>query len=128
MTSGQPSNTAVNVPEGLPAKIMINLAEGAQAKTGEILFIIGRPAGVSAGPPAAVKRLTVGTFPIEVSLTNADMMMGGTLPDKLDITVRVDGDGNPLTKNDGVRGEAKDVAVGGSPATLILAPAPATAP
>ncbi len=131
MPSGHPPAGAISTtqaPKGPPAKLVINLAEGAQAKTGEILFIIGRPAGVSAGPPAAVKRLTVGTFPIEVSLTNADMMMGGTLPEKLDITARVDGDGNPLTKNDGVRGEAKSVAVGGSPAALTLAPMPAAAP
>ena len=128
MTSDQPANAAVSVPKGPPAKVVINLAEGAEAKSGEILFIIGRPAGVSAGPPAAVKRLTVGTFPIEVSLTNADMMMGGTLPESLDITVRVDGDGNPLTKNDGVRGEAKGVVVGGSAAALTLSPIPAAAP
>ena len=128
MTSDQPANAAVSVPKGPPAKVVINLAEGAEAKSGEILFIIGRPGGVSAGPPAAVKRLTVGTFPIEVSLTNADMMMGGTLPESLDITVRVDGDGNPLTKNDGVRGEAKGVVVGGSAAALTLSPIPAAAP
>ena len=84
--------------------------------------MIARPAGVAAGPPAAVKRLTVGSFPLEVSLTNADMMMGGSLPKTLDITVRVDGDGNPLTKNDGVRGQAKGVTVGGETARLTLAP------
>ena len=99
-------NRRNQAPKGPPPNI-INLAEGAQAKTGEILFIIGRPAGVSAGPPAAVKRLTVGTFG-EVSLTNADMMMGGTLPEKLDITVRVDGDGNPLTRMTVWRSQRRD--------------------
>jgi hypothetical protein len=62
----------------------------------------------------------VKSFPIEVSLTNADMMMGGSLPKTLDITARVDGDGNPLTKNDGVRGQAKGVIVGGDAASLTL--------
>ena len=131
MPSGHPPTGAISTPKapkGPPAKVMINLAKGAQAKTGEILFIIGRASGVTAGPPAAVKRLTVSNFPIEVSLTNADMMMGGTLPQKLDITARVDGDGNPLTKNDGVRGEAKSVVVGGPTAPLTLAPIPQTSP
>lgn len=105
---------------GPPAKITIKLAAGAQAKAGEIIFVIARPAGVAAGPPAAVKRLTVESFPIEVSLTNADMMMGGSLPKALDITARVDGDGNPLTKNDGVRGQVKGVIVGGDAASLTL--------
>ena len=115
-----PAPKPAPVPAGPPAKITIKLAAGAQAKAGEIIFVIARPAGVAAGPPAAVKRLTVESFPIEVSLTNADMMMGGSLPKTLDITARVDGDGNPLTKNDGVRGQVKGVIVGGDAASLTL--------
>jgi len=119
-----PAAAAAPVPPGPPARITVDLADGAEARTGAILFVIARPQGVTAGPPAAVKRLTVGTFPVEVTLTNADMMMGGTLPQAIDVTVRVDGDGDPLTKNDGVRGQASGVIVGGKTASLTLAPVP----
>ena len=122
MPAGHPGNQPAKKVGGPAAKVTISLAPGAQAKKGEVLFVIARAAGVAAGPPAAVKRLTVGDFPIEVSLTAADAMMGGALPAKLDITARVDGDGNPLTKNDGVRGSAAGVALGGEAASLTLAP------
>jgi hypothetical protein len=49
-------------------------------------------------------------------------MMGGALPQNLDITARVDGDGNPLTKNDGVRGSVSAVILGGAAVSLTLAP------
>ena len=65
-----------------------------------------------------------GHLPVEVTLTNADMMMGGTLPQAIDVTVRADGDGDLLTKNDGVRGQASGVIVGGKTASLTLAPVP----
>jgi cytochrome c-type biogenesis protein CcmH/NrfG len=107
---------------GPVAKVTINLAPGAEAKKGAVLFVIARAAGSKGGPPAAVKRLSVGDFPIQVELSAADAMMGGALPQNLDITARVDGDGNPLTKNDGVRGSVSAVILGGAAVSLTLAP------
>ena len=63
------------------------------------LFVIARAAGVTAGPPAAVKRLPIGTFPISVDLSAADSMMGQPLPAKMRIEARIDSDGDPLTKD-----------------------------
>ena len=96
--TGAAATKAPAIAPGKPARVTINLAAGAQAKKGEILFIIGRAAGVKAGPPAAVKRLTVDSFPIDVRLTAQDSMMGQPLPKVLDITARVDGDVPPLSQ------------------------------
>jgi hypothetical protein len=54
---------------------------------------------VNGGPPAAVKRLPISTFPITVDLSAADSMMGQPLPKKMRIEARIDSDGDPLTKD-----------------------------
>ena len=63
------------------------------------IFIIARAAGVTAGPPAAVKRLPLSAFPITVDLSMADSMMGQPLPQKMRIEARIDSDGDPLTRD-----------------------------
>jgi hypothetical protein len=64
-----------------------------------MIFIIARAAGVTAGPPAAVKRLPISSFPLSVDLTSADSMMGQPLPAKMRIEARIDSDGDPLTRD-----------------------------
>ncbi|HYS53633.1 MAG TPA: tetratricopeptide repeat protein [Thermoanaerobaculia bacterium] len=61
------------------------------------IFIIARAAGVTAGPPAAVKRLALSAFPINVDLSASDSMMGQPLPQKMRIEARIDSDGDPMT-------------------------------
>ena len=68
----------------------------------ETLYLSVRsPAG---GPPLAAKKLPVGEYPQAFTLTTADAIaMGGAprpFPDTIALTVRIDGDGNPLTKDD----------------------------
>ncbi len=63
------------------------------------LFIIARrsPAG---GMPAAVKKIDSPTFPLEFTLGPADMMMGGEWPEQVWLDVRLDEDGNAMSKSD----------------------------
>ena len=63
-----------------------------------VIFLTVRPAGVSQGPPVAVKRLAPGRFPLQFEVSAEDSMMGQPLPDTLRIDVRADSDGDPLTR------------------------------
>jgi tetratricopeptide (TPR) repeat protein len=65
---------------------------------GAVLFIFARPAGVTGGPPVAVKRLAP-TFPVAFELSEADSMMGQPFPDPLVIEARLDADGDPTTRS-----------------------------
>ncbi|HEY0723687.1 MAG TPA: tetratricopeptide repeat protein [Pyrinomonadaceae bacterium] len=73
------------------------------------LFIIARPAGAAGGPPLAVKKIDKPTFPLRYSLGQENVMMQGTpFSGKINITVRLDKDGNPTTRGGGdLTGEYK---------------------
>jgi tetratricopeptide (TPR) repeat protein len=84
------------------------------------IFVIARAAGVTAGPPAAVKRLPISTFPITVDLSAADSMMGQPLPKKMRIEARIDSDGDPLTKDPKDPSAVLDGVVAGQSVSLTL--------
>ena len=88
------------------------------------LFIIARPAGGPGGPPLAVKKIDKPTFPLKYSLSQENVMMQGTpFAGKIDITVRLDKDGNPTTRGSGdLTGEHKKnpAAVGAKNADVVL--------
>jgi cytochrome c-type biogenesis protein CcmH len=66
------------------------------------LFIIARPAGGAGGPPLAVKKIDKPAFPLSYSLSQENVMMQGTpFTGKINITVRLDKDGNPTTRGAG---------------------------
>lgn len=65
---------------------------------GTPLFVSVRAAGVRAGPPAAAKRLTTGTFPLVVQIGAGDTMMGQPLPSSAYVEARIDADGNAMTR------------------------------
>lgn len=66
-----------------------------------VLFIIARPGG-SDGPPAAVKKIERPVFPLTYSIGSENSMMQGVpLSGKLNILVRLDKDGNPMTHQPG---------------------------
>jgi hypothetical protein len=88
---------------------------------GTTVFIAVRPAGVSAGPPVAAKRLPAHAFPLRFSITDADSMAGGTLPPKVRIEARADADGDLATRDPGdPRATLDGVAVGSSDLRLVL--------
>ena len=64
------------------------------------VFIIARrsPTG---GMPAAVKKIEKPSFPLTFELGPSNMMMGGEWPEQVWLEVRLDEDGNAMTKGDG---------------------------
>ena len=91
---GTPTPVAGPV-SGPSVNVTLELDPSARAKTG-VLFVIARnPAG---GPPAAVKRLAGVTFPVTITLSSADSMMGQPLPAKFRLEARLDSDGDATTK------------------------------
>lgn len=91
----------------------IALAPGTVAPPGAVIFVIARAKGVTGGPPAATKRMFPGSFPAPFSLGAENVMMGGPFPDEVDLSVRLDLDGNAMTKSDAdLNGSAGVVAAG----------------
>jgi cytochrome c-type biogenesis protein CcmH len=73
------------------------------------LFIIARPATGQGGPPLAVKKIDKPTFPLNYSLNQENVMIQGSpFAGKINITVRLDKDGNPTSRGAGdMTGEYK---------------------
>ena len=66
------------------------------------LFIIARPAGGAGGPPLAVKKIDKPIFPLSYSLSQENVMMQGMpFTGKINVTARLDKDGNPVTRGPG---------------------------
>jgi len=88
------------------ANIQIKLGPAAQAALASLppaasLFLIARPAGVSTGPPLAVKRVSQPVFPLELQLGDADSMLPQRPVsgfDKLQLQARISLTGEPLAK------------------------------
>ena len=113
-SSGQTISGTIAIDAKLKAKIDPNAA----------LFIIARPAGGPGGPPLAVKKIDKPAFPLSYSLSQENVMMQGTpFSGKINISVRLDKDGNPSTRGAGdLTGEYKKnpAEVGAKNADVIL--------
>ena len=88
------------------------------------LFIIARAAGGAGGPPLAVKKIDRPKFPLTYTLSQENVMMQGTpFSGKINISARLDKDGNPTTRGAGdVTGEYKKnpAEVGAKNADVVL--------
>ncbi len=80
----------------------LSLADGTELPEGGVLFIIAQRAGQSGGPPVAVVKKGAEdlVLPYTFSLSDADMMMGGTWPEQVWLKARVDADGDAMTRSD----------------------------
>ncbi len=76
----------------------VELARSGPAPSG-VLFVMARSVRQMEGPPLAVKRMVVHSFPVRFSLGAADSMMGQELPETLRIEARLDLDGDPMTRD-----------------------------
>jgi hypothetical protein len=81
---------------------------------GDVVFVVARKyeeGATAPGTPLAVRKLTVDILPLKFSLDSRDAMFAGTtLAGKVVVTVRVDKDGDAMTKNPGdVTGQSKPV-------------------
>ncbi|HVR70889.1 MAG TPA: tetratricopeptide repeat protein [Vicinamibacteria bacterium] len=114
-------------PAGAPGAVRgtVELASGLQPAPGAIVFVSVRPAGTAEGPPLAAKRLSAASFPLAFEVGPGDSMMGQTLPDRVRVDVRVDGDGDPMTRDPGdPSASADDVRLGAAPLRLVLRKGP----
>lgn len=81
--------------DGRSVSVTLELDPTAAQKSG-VLFVMARnPMG---GPPVAVKRMQVVSFPVTFDFGSADSMMGQPLPDKFRLEARLDSDGDAATK------------------------------
>ncbi|MPZ75287.1 MAG: tetratricopeptide repeat protein [Deltaproteobacteria bacterium] len=88
--------------QSISGKITLDAKVKGQANTQATLFIIARPAGAVGGPPLAVKKIDRAVFPLSYSISSENVMMQGTpFTGKINLTVRLDKDGNPATRAPG---------------------------
>jgi cytochrome c-type biogenesis protein CcmH len=101
---------------------VIELPDALRAKVGSaaLVFVTVRAAGVTQGPPVAVKRMPASSFPLEFEIGPADSMMGQPLPERARVEARVDSDGNPLTRDPGDPSARLDDVTAGTRLRLVL--------
>jgi tetratricopeptide (TPR) repeat protein len=93
-----------------------------QVGSGGVLFVMLREAGFGAGPPAAVKRIPVSSFPVSFEIGAADSMSGEAIPREVLIEARLDADGDPVTRPPtDPKARLDDVKVGRRDLRLVLA-------
>ena len=119
---GAPPAAAAPAAEGAAGglyRVHIELAPGAVGPQSATLFVALR--GDKPGPPAAVKRISNPSFPLELTLSADDSMMGQPLPETGALSIHLDGDGNASTLDPGDLTAAVK-AFSGTPVTVILEP------
>jgi hypothetical protein len=98
-----PAADGAEVATGEPIKGSVKIAAALGAPPQGTMFVILRNAGMpNKGPPLAVKRVEAPSFPASFSLGPSDIMMQGMpFNGPFDIYVRLDADGDPMTKAPG---------------------------
>jgi cytochrome c-type biogenesis protein CcmH len=120
----QAASAATNTRDQITGKVTIDPKLKANVDSRAVLFIIARPAGAGGGPPLAVKKIDRPVFPFSYSLGSENVMMQGRpFAGKVTISVRLDKDGNPITRQPGdLTGEYKKnpVEVGSKNVDIVL--------
>jgi cytochrome c-type biogenesis protein CcmH len=118
------TSTAATSSAQISGQISIDPKLKANLDPNAALFIIARPAGVAGGPPLAVKKIDKPAFPLSYSLSQENVMMqGAAFTGKISITLRLDKDGNPATREAGdMTGEYKKnpVEVGAKNVDIVI--------
>ena len=104
---------------GKAITLTLELDPSARARNG-IVYVIARAAGVSSGPPIAVKRVNAAQLPTTVDLSSADSMMGQPLPERVRIEARLDTDGDAATRNPSDPSGVQDAVALGSTLKISL--------
>ncbi len=96
-----PAPSPVPVASG-PVQATVELSPQVGAAPAGTLFVFARAAGVTAGPPMAVKRISNPSFPVTVQLGPGDVMIpGAPFLGPLDLEARLDQDGNVMSRAPG---------------------------
>jgi hypothetical protein len=110
--------------QSISGTIVLPAARAKDVAKGDTMFLIARRSGGPPGPGSmiAVQRLSAGDFPMPFSLSGRDAMIPGTpFEGAISISVRVDKDGDAITRRKGdVLGQANDVKVGTQNLTISL--------
>ena len=96
---GGSADAAAGTPARLSGTVEVDPSARGRA-SGGLVFVTVRAAGVTGGPPVAVKRFPAAALPGTFAITSADSMLGQELPESVSIEARVDPDGDPLTRSD----------------------------
>jgi len=125
--SAAPSDTGGARPAAAPASGVLvagtaTLGDGATLKPGQAVFIsVRNPAG---GPPVAADRIDGATFPLQFAITAEHILaMGGaapSIPGQVVVTVRLDNDGNAMTKEGEPTATISEVRTGTADLALTL--------
>ena len=122
--SAAPASPAASPSARISGKITVDAKLNANIDSNASLFIIARAAGGAGGPPLAVKKIDKPVFPLTYSLSQENVMMQGRpFTGKIDLTVRLDKDSNPITRTPGdMTGEYKKnpVEVGAKNVDIVL--------
>lgn len=89
---------------------------------GAVLFLYARRPGMDKGPPLATIRLDAQSFPVAFQLSQANVMLEGLVFDgEVNLSARLDNDGNAMTRNPGdLTGSVPGLKVGTEGVTLEL--------
>lgn len=89
---------------------------------GAVLFLYARRPGMDKGPPLATTRLDAQSFPVAFQLSQANVMLEGLVFDgEVNLSARLDNDGNAMTRNPGdLTGSVPGLKVGTEGVTLEL--------
>lgn len=105
----------------LAGTITLDPTAAAKVSGPSIVFVIVRGSGAK-GHPVLAKRLDIASFPATFALTAEDSMMGGGAPPaRVALEVRIDRDGDAMTKEPGAPSATlQNVAMGSSNLTVTL--------
>jgi hypothetical protein len=110
--------------ETISGTITLPAAHKKSVGPGDVVFIIARRAGGPPGPASmlAVQKHPASEFPLKFTLSNRDSMVPGMpFQGPVNLSVRLDKDGNPLTRKKGdLLGEASGVKVGTQDVAISL--------
>lgn len=107
-------------PSGATIRGTISLGAGKTMPPGAFLLIAARKKG-RPGPPIAAKRLANAKLPYNFTLSAADAMMAGTaFEGEVEITARLDQDGDPLSRQPGDLQAVQAAKVGDANVKILL--------
>jgi tetratricopeptide (TPR) repeat protein len=107
-------------PRDLTGVLELGPALEGRVAPGAVVFITVRERG-GGGPPVAVDRVVVASFPMPFQVGRGHSMMGQPLPDRIHIEARIDSDGDAMTRDPGDPiATIDDVPAGSSGLRLVL--------
>ena len=118
----QRGNLAAAPSAGIRGTIAISPELAAAAPPTGTLFVIARKSGTAGGPPLAVLRIPGPQFPVAFEIGQAQVMIPGLqFEGEIQLTARLDSDGNAMTKLPGdLSGAAPGVSSPGADGVAVL--------